>query len=464
MRQLQGATRFHRRAIKVDEAIRLVIEASEPGRRETVPLWQAGGRRLAEPLAATTDWPPFARACMDGYAVRSADTALASPESPAELRVAGTVAAGELPAADVEAGTAVRIMTGAAVPAGADAVVMLEQTADALRDGRPAVRVNRAAEPGQNIAQRGEEFRRGSLVAGPGTPIRPGHAALLGTFGYADVPVFARPRVAVLATGAELQPVAAALAPGGIRDSNSAMLAAMVEQSGGTPLLLGSAADDPAAVSGIILQALQQADLVVTTGGVSVGDYDVMAALLRGIRETGAFRPDWRPEESDGRPRGDDPADFGASPEAALRGGDNSRLLFDKIAIRPGSPTSAAVVDGRLLIALSGSPGACFVGFELFVRPALRRLQGASREEAYPESTTARLLSDYAKSSPHDRFVKTKLIDREGVLYADPLAFGKSSMMASLPDADGLIRIPAGPGGAARGSIVDVLLLPRSFV
>lgn len=432
MRQLQGASRFNRRAVKVEDALKLVLEAAVPGRRETVPLRQAGGRWLAEALAATTDWPPFPRSGLDGYAVRSADTALATTDSPAMLRVAGTVAAGGIALAPVEPGTAVRIMTGGAVPKGADAVVMLEQTADeVLAGGEPAVRVKCAAAAGQNIAQPGEEYRLGSALAEPGTRIRPGHVALMGTFGYADVPVYARPRVAIVATGNELLPVEAQLQAGCIRDSNSGMIAAMVEQCGGEALLLGRLADDPEAVEAALASALEQADLVVTTGGVSVGDFDVMAAIIRGIRKSGD-------------------SEHGTGP----------RLLFDKVAMRPGSPTSAAVVDGKLLFALSGNPGACFVGFELFVRPAIMRLQGASAEAAKPSQVTATLAADFAKGSPHERFVRTRLISRGGGLLADPLAFNKSSMMASIPEADGLIRLPAGQAGAVSGSIVNVIVLP----
>ncbi|CAH1223533.1 hypothetical protein PAECIP111893_04994 [Paenibacillus plantiphilus] len=581
MQQLQGASRFNRRAIKVDAALNLVLEAAVPGRRETVPLWQAGGRWLAESLTATTDWPPFPRSGLDGYAVRSADTALASPGNPATLRVLGAVAAGELALAIVEQGTAVRIMTGGAVPEGADAVVMLEQTAeDLLAGGEPAVRVKCAAAAGQNIAQPGEEFRRGSALAEPGTRIRPGHMALLGTFGYADVPVYARPRVAIVATGNELLPVEAPLQPGCIRDSNSSMIAAMVEQSGGEPLLLGRLADDPSAVEAALASALEQADLVVTTGGVSVGDFDVMAAIIRRIRKSGhagegavsdtvlslegssmsegemsdsalslegssmgegetsdsalslegsstgegemsdsalsieggragedvlrdsalsieggragedVLRDSASSLEnghvgeavvhasasslenghageaaiSDSASRSQTGAGSNAEPpllpgSMAALSGQATRLLFDKVAMRPGSPTSAAVIDGKLLFALSGNPGACFVGFELFVRPAILRLLGASLEAAIPRRVTARLASDFEKGSPHERFVRTRLLSRNGELLADPLAFNKSSMMASIPEADGLIRIPAGQAGAPSGSIVDIIVL-----
>lgn len=445
--QLQGEARFSRRAVKVDEAIRLVIEAAVPGRQETVPLWEAAGRYLAEPLVATTDWPPFARSGLDGFAVRSADTALASPSEPVTLRVVATARAGELASAAVKPGTAVRIMTGGAVPPGADAVVMLEQTADALVDGQPAVHVKRAAEPGQNIAPRGEEFRRGSALAEPGTKLRPGHVALLGTFGCADVPVFARPRVAVLATGTELLPVEAPLEPGRIRDSNSAMVAALVLQSGGVPLLLGRVPDEPEAAARAIAAALVQSDIIITTGGVSVGDYDVMASLLGGL--AAAPSANRLPISTNTLP----------APSATAALPSNSRLLFNKAAMRPGSPTSAAIVGGKLLLALSGNPGACFVGFELFARPALRRLQGVAAAEALPKQATAKLAAGFAKGSPHERFVRARLHTEGGVLYADPLAFAKSSMMASISDADCLIRLKPGSQGAEAGAIVDVILL-----
>ncbi|UVI33564.1 molybdopterin molybdotransferase MoeA [Paenibacillus spongiae] len=242
------------------------------------------------------------------------------------------------------------------------------------------------------------------------------------------MPVYARPRVAVLATGAELQPVEAPLAPGCIRDSNSAMVAALIEQCGGQPILLGRLEDEPAAVSAALADAMRHADVIVTTGGVSVGDYDVMAAIMRGIGED-------RSEAHANKP------------------------LFDKVSMRPGSPTSAAVMNGKLLFALSGNPGACFVGFELFVRPALQRLQGVEAEASLPVQVTAKLAADFDKGSPHERFVRTRLYVDGGVLHADPLAFGKSSMMASIPDADGLIRIPAGASGAASGTLVEVILL-----
>ena len=395
---------------------------------------------------------------------------------------------------------------------------MLEQTADARIFGQPAVQVKSAAKPGQNIAPHAEEFGRGSVFGRPGELLRPGHVALLGTFGYADVPVYARPRVAVLATGAELLPVAAPLAPGRIRDSNSAMVAALVAQCGGTPVPCGRVPDEPGAVAQAIASAIGQCDIVITTGGVSVGDYDVMATLLQSIGHERSTKKqleadpsvDAEPSKNEKRCVTDeeqacavevdmqddiddkvlarsmalpqenaavmDSAHWKVSPQYASTVTDsahseepshpqedrlpsNSKLLFNKAAMRPGAPTSAAVVSGKLLIALSGNPGACFVGFELFARAAILRLSGASPEEALPKQATAKLVGGFEKGSPHERFVRARLYTDNGTLYADPLAFGKSSMLASLPAADGLIRMKAGSAGAAEGSIVDVILL-----
>ncbi|WP_332262414.1 molybdopterin molybdotransferase MoeA [Paenibacillus sp. GSMTC-2017] len=428
----EDSGRFLRRAVKVEEAQRRVLAAvaTQKLASEQVALAESSGRRLAKSLSATSDWPPFARSGLDGYAVRAADTALATPDNPALLRVVASVAAGSVARVTVEQGTAARIMTGAAVPEGADAVVMLEQTAEAiLAGGERAALIKAAARSGQNVAPRGEEFRLGSLLAGPGAVLKPGHIALLGTFGYADVPVYRRPRVAVFATGSELLPVRAPLAPGRIRDSNSYMVAAMIKQSGAEPLLYGVLPDEPEAVSAAFAQIREEADIILTTGGVSVGDYDVLADIFRGLD------------------------DYCSEPLC------NSYRLFNRVAMRPGSPTSAAVIDGKLVIALSGNPSACFVGFELFARPAIRAIQGEMNP--FLHSVRATLATDIGKGSPHVRYVRIRLQQsRDGSLIADPLAFSKSSMMASIADAEGLAIIPSGAIGAKAGEQVEVLILP----
>lgn len=471
----QGKARFDRRAVRVDDAQRLLLEAVRPLAAESVPLWSCGGRYPAGSAYATADWPPFDRSGLDGYAVRAADIAQATPERPVPLRVVDAIAAGQVSAAIVEPGTAVRIMTGAAVPEGADAVVMLEQTADAPAAGpgdRAAVLVKQPVAPGRNIAPRGEEFRSGSEVARPGERLRPGHIALLGTFGYAELSVVRRPRVAIFATGTELLPIEAPLEPGRIRDSNSSMVAALVADAGCEPLPYGRLTDDPEMIRSALSAAFREADAVVTTGGVSVGDCDIMAVLLRRFKNASGSGG-----EADEFRRGAATAasvnvgsNGTASPSAGTAGESDwygapqaggewsGSLLFDKVAMRPGSPTSAALVNGKPLFALSGNPGACYVGFELFVRPALLHMQGSS--DPLPRTVTAELAAAVTKGSPHERFVRAKLFERGGRLYGDPLAFGQSSMMASLPGANALLRIPAGREGAEAGTLVQTIVLP----
>ncbi|WP_127533369.1 molybdopterin molybdotransferase MoeA [Paenibacillus kobensis] len=456
-------SRFRRRSVKVAEAQSRIMETVEAwmerkARMDMVPLHRSGGRRAARRMHATCDWPPFDRSGVDGFAVRAEEVAGAAPDCPAVLRIAGTVAAGDAPEA-LMPGTAMRIMTGAMIPEQADAVVMLEQTVDAeagaasgIEFSRRAgsaddgyVRIKQPAQTGQHIAPRGEELQKGAPLIERGELIRPGHVALLGTFGYTEVPVCARPRIAIFATGSELLPVGQPLRPGQIRDSNSAMLAAMVEQSGGEAEMYGSLPDELPAVREALREAWDTADIIVTTGGVSVGDYDVMAELMRsvlrrdtarGLRESGGDEELHRIDAADGE----------------------DELLFNRVSMRPGSPTSAARIGGKLLFALSGNPGACFVGFELFVRPALLALQGESKP--LPRVVQARLASGFDKGSPHDRYVRVSLRDSQGYRIAEPLGFAKSSMMVSIPAADGLALIPSGSAGAAAGETVDILLIP----
>jgi molybdopterin molybdotransferase len=443
MDNMDRKSRFHRKAIQVKEAQRLLLERVKPLAAETVPLEASFGRRLADDFVADGPVPHFARSGMDGYAVRHEDAAGASPQQPVALRVAGDVPAGRVWPHALEPGTAVRVMTGAAVPEGATAVVMFEQTEELEQGARVLVKQPPAA--GQNIAVVGDEIAGGQRLAVRGTRIGPGQAALLATFGHARVRVVRRPRVAVFATGSELLPVDSPLAPGRIRNSNGPMLAAQIERAGGTPLSFGILPDDAETARTRLGEALAHADLVVTTGGVSVGDYDAMASLFRGGISCSS------------------PANASAGPSAG--GGKPSEwleagrffTLFNKVAMRPGSPTSAALAGDKMIVGLSGNPGACFVGFELFVRPLLLRLQGAP--QPLPRTFRASLTDGFAKGSPHDRYLRAKLELEDGVVQVRPLGFAKSGMMVTIQDADALAVIPSGSRGAERGELVDVIPL-----
>jgi molybdopterin molybdotransferase len=343
MQSTNLSARFRRHTLQPEEAQKLILERIQVLDTEQVPLADALGRRLAEAIVAPHPFPPFRRSGMDGYAVRAVDLLEATPDRPISLSVLESLPCGVEPRYGVGAGQAIRIMTGGMVPDGADAVVMLEMTAIEERDGLICVLISKSVSVGLNIAEIGCEIQEGELLLPPGKIIRSGETALLAAYGYANVPVMRRPRVAVLSTGSELLEVDEPLAPAQIRNSNAPMLAAMLREAGAQPVMLGKVADDANAAQALIGEGLQSCDLLLTTGGVSVGDYDVMAEVF-------------------------------ATPQM--------ELLFNKVAMRPGSPTTAAVLDGKLIVALSGNPGACFVGFHLFVLPALKAMQ----LEEHPES------------------------------------------------------------------------------
>lgn len=423
-----------RTAVSVLEARRRIAAHVPAGLAvEHVPLLDSLGRRLAYDVCADQPVPHFRRSGVDGYAVRARDTAGAEPGRPAELDVTETIACGHVPQAPIGAGQAARIMTGAPVPEGADAVIMLEMTdalppaaAQAPQGGR--VRLGKPVAPGANVTPAGHEAAVGERLLAAGTRIGAGAVAVLAALGHARVAVWRRPRVAVLATGAELMPVAtpSPLAEGRIRDSNSAMLAALALSAGAEAELLCAVSDRLEDVLPIIRQALTSGeyDAVITSGGVSVGDYDVMVELFQQWEGT---------------------------------------LLFNKVQMRPGSPTTVGVWNDRLLFALSGNPGACMVGFELMVRPALLRMQGGDVIDGV-RPIQAILEGDAIKGIAYERFVRGQLRVVAGTLYVCPAGGNKSSDLLSLKDAQYLIVVPPGGEGIHPGSLVDVLAMGGSGI
>lgn len=409
--------RFHRQAISVEEAQARLLEQVAPLAVEEVPLADVYGRVLARPLHAAYDLPPFDRSPLDGYAVRAQDTAAATPAAPVSLEVIETVAAGEVPRLPVGEGQACRIMTGAMMPQGADAVVMFEQTENPAQVEK-IVRVKRAMKPGENVVRQGEETTTGSCVLASGTQIGAGALALLATFGAVSVAVRRQPRVGIITTGSELVEPDQPLAPGKIRNSNALMLAGMIHAAGGTPVLLGRLPDEVEGAKHKLSEWVEQADLLVTTGGVSVGDFDLMTVLLT------------------------DP-DF--------------QCLFDRVAMRPGSPTSAAIYRGRLICALSGNPAACFVGCELLVKPLVAKMLGKPRP--LPAPVTAILAQDYRKPCPFPRYLRGRLRAEQTVLFADPDLNDKAGRLVTLHQNNCLIIIPPGGGGRAAGTVVSVIPL-----
>jgi molybdopterin molybdotransferase len=420
MRAVSGF-RFQRKLVQVEEAQQAVLHYVRLQETEEVALADSFGRRLAMTVTANHPVPHFRRSGVDGYAMCAADSIGAASERSVTLEVTEMIPCGTLPSRIVKRGQAARIMTGAVVPDGADSVMMIEMT-EVLPDHQ--VRIRKQMTVDENITPIGQEVQPGEVLLEPGRTIRSGEAAVLATFGVDRVRVFRKPRVAIFSTGSELLEVDCPLEPGKIRNSNSYMLAAQVTEAGGEPIIMPVLPDDPAEVEQSLLQMLDKVELVITTGGVSVGDKDVLVDVF---------------ERWDGQ------------------------LLFNKVAMRPGSPTSVGCWRDKLLFALSGNPGASFVGFELFVRPYLRGLLGYSENsERLHTITKGYLQADYSKGSAYPRYVRGTLRLEDGRVCVNPAGRDKSSIMISIKDADCLIHIPAGGRGASRDELIPVLLLSES--
>ncbi|MBY9082097.1 molybdopterin molybdotransferase MoeA [Paenibacillus sp. HN-1] len=411
--------KFGRKVVQVHEAQQKLLAYASPLEMERIPIGHAAGRRLAEDIAAPHPFPAFNRSGMDGYAVIAADTIAAKEGEIVWLKVVDEIPCGFVSEMIVTQGTAARIMTGAQVPEGADAVVMLEATTTREEDGVSWVGVRATIQAGRNITPRGFEIRSGDKVLEAGRRIGAGDIAVLATFGIAEVPVIRRPKVALFATGSELLGVGDPLQPGKIRDSNSPMLEVLIREAGGEPVMLGAIADNLELARAKVEMALEAYDLVITIGGVSVGDYDIMGDLIR-----------------------EDPG----------------AMLFNKVAMRPGSVTTAAVRGGTPIIALSGNPGACFVGFHLFAYPMLAVMQGSS-SPLLPEGVAV-LAEDYHKVNNFTRFVRARLELQDGVVHAYPASIDESSVMVTIKDSDCLLVVTPDERGLRAGTKVRYIKLP----
>jgi molybdopterin molybdotransferase len=390
--------------ISIDDARRRVLEATPRLGDEDVALEQALGRALAEEVASAIDVPPFDSSGMDGYAL------IAGREG--ELEVIDEARAGRPGSASVRAGTAIRISTGAAVPQGADAVVPLEQT-EAL-DGR--VRVP-ALTPGANIRRAGEDIRSGDVVLRPGTLLGPAELGVAASVGRASLRCAVRPRVAVLVTGDELTPPGQPLGPGGIYSSNGFALAAQVERAGGAAAGRITVPDSPEATREALAYALEAADVVLVSGGVSVGPHDHVKEALR---------------------------DLGVEER------------FWGVSLRPGKPTWFGTRDGTLAFGLPGNPVSAMVTFQLFARPALAALQGLAPDAP---RASAVLEEPVARNPQREQAIRVRLRQGEAGLLARPTGEQGSHMLTSMLGADALALIAAGDGEAATGERVEVELL-----
>jgi molybdenum cofactor synthesis domain-containing protein len=401
--------------ISVAEAIQIIRQQTVPLPTERVRIEQTLRRVLAADVIADTDLPPFDRAQMDGYAVRAQDV----KEAPVRLRIAGESAAGKGWHHQLEEGQAVRIMTGAPVPAGADSVQQVELTTE-LKDGT-VVELLETVETGKSIVKRGSEITAGEVVLRAGTPINAAMMAVLAAFGYAQVEVFRKPRVAVLATGSELVPVDQKPGQDQIRDSNNYSISAYAELAGAITERMPVTGDDTSLLKKQIAEAAKRCEVIVTSGGVSMGVYDVTKAALK---ELGA------------------------------------EIFFERVALRPGKPTVfARLPNGTLVFALPGNPVSVSVTFNLFARTAMLAMQGTAEPELKRE--TAVLARSVKGTVDRESYLPAQLTTNDDAeLVAFPLKWGGSSDFVAFAWTTALVVVPANVKAIEPGSLVSVLRLP----
>jgi len=412
--------------ISVEEALEKILGCVHVLEAEERYLLDALGQVLAEDVYSTIDIPPADNTAMDGYAVRAEDTRGASADSPRFLSVAGTVPAGYVSEYRVEPGTAVRIMTGAPIPEGADSIVRFEDTDEAQRRGHLGeIGILKEVKPGADIRRRGEDITKGSLVLGQGTVIRPSEVGVLASLGWGEARVIRRPVVAILATGDELVDIGQALLPGKIYNSNTYSVAALVRRYGGIPKILGIARDSESSLLSKLREGLDS-DLFITTGGVSMGDYDMIKDVLAAEGE----------------------------------------IAFWTVRMKPGKPLAfgmlkVASAKGKLRhipqLGLPGNPVSSMVTFELFARPAMLKMMGKKNLE---KPTIEATLQDRVVNTDGRRIFARARVEKRGSEYLARLTGPQGSgILTSMAMANGLVVVPEDRPTVEVGEKVKVLVL-----
>jgi molybdopterin molybdotransferase len=396
--------------ISVSEAHRILRDACRPGPTEPVPLAEALGRVLAREIRADVDWPPFDTSAMDGYALHASD--LAGGRSLAER--AGSVAAGDHPPGALAPGEAVRVMTGAPLPVGTAAIVPVEN----VRRERGTVVALSTSRPGEHLRRRGESIASGARLLAAGRRLAPADIALAALAGAEPVGVHRRPRVTVAVTGNELVPASEKPGPGQLRDSNGPMIVALCRALGAVAAARPAVADEDGAVRRLFAEAGRTEDVLITSGGVSAGDFDLL-------------------------------------PAEAERAG--FELLFHGVAMRPGKPVAFGRRRGTFWFGLPGNPVSTSVCFHVFVRLALDALEGV--EDAGPRLVSARLQGDVSVRGRREAYVDATLSSVDGENRVFPLTSQGSHDLAAHAKANVLIRVPTEAGVLPAGAIVDCLTL-----
>ncbi|KFD41935.1 molybdenum cofactor biosynthesis protein [Peptococcaceae bacterium SCADC1_2_3] len=406
------------KAVTITEA-RKIISAhySGPKKTEMIPLLSAQGRRLAEEVRAKEDVPGFTRSTVDGFAVQARDTFGASEGLPDYLEIAGEVFMGEEPKGRLETGQVWQIATGGMLPAGADAVVMVEYTENLEEK---IIGVVRPVAPGENVIRQGEDIAAGSLVLPFSHCVKAHDLGVLAAAGVTAVKVFCPLRVGIVSTGDEVVPPEEKPVPGKVRDINSYALYGAVTEAGGQPHLYGIVRDDFHRVRESLSAALSENDLVMLSGGSSVGTRDVAREAINSLGNPG--------------------------------------VLFHGLSIQPGKPTIGAAIEGKLVFGLPGHPASALVVFHLLVAPLLYKGSYYEEENGFWEFPLTAQITRNIRSAPgREDFIRVKLFLRQGNLYAEPI-LGKSGLITTLVKANGLARITAGKEGVEAGETVEVKL------
>lgn len=399
--------------IQVHEALAIILSQIQSKGAEKVAIGQSLGRILCEDIVAARPNPPLDNSAMDGYAVLAEDIRSASQGHPVRLEVLEDVPAGVTARSVVRSGKAVRIMTGTPIPQGADAVIMQEDTE---KDGQ-FVLVKDKAEKGENIRLAGEDAREGEIVIRKGVVIKPPHIGMMAAVGRSSIAVNQQPRVAILSTGDEIKDLDENPTGPCIYNSNGYMLAAQVQSAGGIPVYLGIAPDNEENLMAKFNCALKS-DMVVSSGGVSVGDYDLVKASLKKMGQ---------------------------------------EMLFWKVAMKPGKPLAFGKIGETPVFGLPGNPVSSFVSFEQFVRPAMRKMMGG----ADPENQTveAKLTQTIRKKPGRQHFLSSRISWKNGEYVVSPGAEQGSGILKSLVDANALLVFPKDATEIREGEIVSVQLL-----
>ena len=406
--------------ISLEEARALVLSQVEALPVETVSILDAVGRVAAADLRSDIDISPFAHSAMDGFAVRAADLAAASEDAPVELDVIAEVAAGETYDGPMASGQCVRIMTGAPVPDDADAVVKYEVVGVVSGDGKPGSRVSfsHPAQPRANIREAGEEAKAGEVIVEAGEVISTAGVGFLAGCGILDVPTYRRPRVAVAAIGSELVNPDELPTAGKIRNSISYALAACVQAAGGVPTILPIVEDTHEALAQVVREATCDYDFVITSGGASNGDFDFIKPVVEDLGE----------------------------------------LLMTTVNMRPGKAQTFGIVQGTPVFGLPGNPAAAYVGFEMIIRPALRKMQGYTHFER--PRVVAKLSRDVKKNDPRRIFLRSTLYKNdEGDYVVAPAKNQSSGLFGVIQRSNCMAIMPEGLESRSAGSLIECVLL-----